>query len=441
MLKLQQRIQQKYSLVGSSRPDPSTVYPPDATHDDDGANFVRPVDEFDNYEQHNIDMVQQPHDLHDVSSIGTYKCPYTGQVSEFFEQNLPPPNDDLVAKPHTRKNFELTRLSGGEDPTRPRQKRVEVLSKHIRPMHISGKPTIPNMYHKATYNHSLKQAVEHMYHKRDGILPMEQQIPAKDQPVNKVGYVDINRYEPNFQPRTTQTTTYELPVMGPQRPTLPSIARYEEDRPKHAVRGTNLRNYTHQRRSATVGTTRTPEVAAALRSTNTNLSLQSYNIPSTVQKSSRVSNPFLQNRGVQPSITAPAPKPVVIPTTRTPSTILSNSMVPTVTGLGPQQHQDRRVRPSTQESYQVHQYANVTTGPVGGRQASKVDFMDTYFLGDAQPFRDLPFSSQSTDARKQSITRVVQDPRHDTSYVHTRHTNMVPSTVGHPHQLSQQVRH
>ena len=194
---LRKRVREKYSLgddVTSSKQntDHVDVYPIPDEEEPIDLQQVQPADTSNAVPwHHNLFNMEA---FEDVSSVGTYTNPYTGEVSEHFEQNLPVPDTrrrQISQRELKNTNPQLIRLQGGVDYNKPRIHK----NNQLKPLEATGLPTFDGVYDAKIRNKHQQSNSLQLFNNRDG-MSLPRYIMSGQQPVNKVGYNDDKRFIP-----------------------------------------------------------------------------------------------------------------------------------------------------------------------------------------------------------------------------------------------------
>ena len=154
---------------------------------------------------------QTPYDSsRNVISVGLMSNPYTGELTEVFQDQMPGPTTNkgqmLESQLHYP-NPKLIAMGGGFNHHKPPPRKTELPGYVFNPVSARGgsNPFGPQVYEPMVRREMTARNMREMYNNRDGDLPAEQSF-AKEQPHGFVGLVPRIRFNPYVPP--TQELEY-----------------------------------------------------------------------------------------------------------------------------------------------------------------------------------------------------------------------------------------
>ena len=147
-----------------------------------------------------------------VISTGILRNPYTGDVFETFENQLPPPNTNKGEIPTFQLkqiNPRLLHLSGGYNHHHPPPRKKEHMGEVFKPTDILGGANVwgSQLYDTEVRNKLQMLASRDLYNNRDGLLVGEPSMIG-EKPAGFIGHVPITSFRPYIPP------TQELELNG-----------------------------------------------------------------------------------------------------------------------------------------------------------------------------------------------------------------------------------
>jgi len=195
-------------------------------NEEDGEILIQPPKGMDNkqYGQYSDELFKTREDNSDNKiSTGIMVNPYTGEMFETFENQMPPPNTDksILADRFNIVNPKLVWAQGGIDPHAPLRKKKEICKK------IPGVDHGVNVWGDQLYADERRARLRELANRdiwmcRDGDLPGPQSFP-KEKPAGYVGLVPYYRPTPYLPPTQTLDNKGYVPVSSSTLPDAPSI--------------------------------------------------------------------------------------------------------------------------------------------------------------------------------------------------------------------------
>jgi len=154
---------------------------------------------------------QTPYDSSkNVISVGIMSNPYTGELTEIFQDQMPGPTTvkgQMLESQLQHPNPKLIAMSGGFNHHNPPPRKTEQPGYVFNPVSVRGgsTPFGSQVYAPIVQREMTARTSRDVYNNRDGELPLEQGF-AREQPHGYIGYVPRIRFNPYVPP--TQELEY-----------------------------------------------------------------------------------------------------------------------------------------------------------------------------------------------------------------------------------------